>query len=462
MSTASQRRCLSASIYEEPDEFLEESSENEEDQKIPEPINSDAEYDTDIELENRKEGYDATGRTAYLEACKKYKTNTISYFMKHMGDTEINMAYHGIGSKGAKAISHALVANTVTLKLNLKENSIGPEGVRLICEMLKENCYINDLNLSRNYLGIEGCKNVSEMLQYNINLRKLDLSHNGFGDNVGKELVDAFRNNYKLIALDLSGNNLSENVGVAIGPAINANDAIEVLNLSWNQLRSKATHEIAMGLRANCTLRIVDLSWNGFSSAGAIALADAIKVNNTLTELNLSHNRIGLDGAMAFAKALDANNTLEILNLDGNSMTCKGAHSILHSVINKSDSAIRELHMQGVSVNDEFKELYDSSKEVREIAVTACFRVPSPLEVIQIFLKKYKEEWKEAFIEMDSLECSRVTVNQFKSILEKFEFKFSTEEQFGLLGKLKKDSRGHIKYKDPLLGFEREVTSIEK
>jgi len=441
---------------EESNETLGSSQNNLSVQNALKVVTSDEEFDTDIEIEDTKEEYDATGKKTYFELCKRLDSTPVSYFLKHMADPEINLAYHGIGTKGAKAVAGALVVNTVTLTVNLTENSIGFEGTRAISDMLRENCYITDLNLSSNYLGPEGCNNVCDMLQQNLNLRKLDLSKNRFGDSVGNILAEAFKNNFKLSHLDLSSNDLGEKAGIALGPGVNANDAMEYLNLRCNQLNRKATVEIAHGLRANCTLKVLDLSWNGFSDFGAVALADALKANNTLTELNICNNRIHDDGAVALAKALDSNNTLEILKLNVNPLTEKGALLLLNSINNKSDSAIHELHIMGVFIQDEFLKLYKQLRENKEVIVLADFRDLTPLEKVQRFIKENKDTWLEGFHSVDEGLVYRVPIPDFFDILQNLGLDFSFEDQIALLGKMKKDSRGRIKYRDPLLGFQKE------
>ena len=58
-----------------------------------------------------KDEYDATGKKTYYEICQRLNTTPVSYFVKHMGDSEINLQYHGIGVKGAKAVAGALVVS---------------------------------------------------------------------------------------------------------------------------------------------------------------------------------------------------------------------------------------------------------------------------------------------------------------------------------------------------------------
>ena len=61
-----------------------------------------------------KTEYDATGKATYYAICKRLDTTPVSYFIKHMEETQINMQYHGIGVKGAKALAGALVVSKFT------------------------------------------------------------------------------------------------------------------------------------------------------------------------------------------------------------------------------------------------------------------------------------------------------------------------------------------------------------
>lgn len=62
---------------------------------------------------DKHEPFDATGRTAYNNTCKKVNVTPVSYFFKHICDSEIDLQYHGIGPKGARAISAALVVRFI-------------------------------------------------------------------------------------------------------------------------------------------------------------------------------------------------------------------------------------------------------------------------------------------------------------------------------------------------------------
>jgi len=105
----------------------------------------DDDFDTDLEGEEDKHIYDASGRATYISACNECGVVPASYYLRHMKDSSLEMHHHGVGVKGARAMAIALVTNTFVLNLNLSDNGLGQEGVHHICNMLKENCYITDL-----------------------------------------------------------------------------------------------------------------------------------------------------------------------------------------------------------------------------------------------------------------------------------------------------------------------------
>ena len=130
---------------------------------------------------------------------------------------------------------------------------------------------------------------------------------------------------------------------------------------------------------------------------------------------------------------------------------------VLSSINNKSDSAIKVLDLSGVFVHDDFSALLKQMRESRELEVHADFHLKSPIERLQEFIKTNKEAWVEAFVEYDELDSWRVLPEEFLAALQKLGFEFNLEERTHLIGKLRKDSLGRLKYKDPLLGFPKET-----
>ena len=60
-----------------------------------------------------RESYDSSGKSTYKEACRLNSVIPVSYFLRHISDTELIMKHHGLGPAGAKAIAISLVVSTM-------------------------------------------------------------------------------------------------------------------------------------------------------------------------------------------------------------------------------------------------------------------------------------------------------------------------------------------------------------
>lgn len=47
----------------------------------------------------------------YIKACKELRIVPASYFLRNMTNVRLNMAHHGLGPKGAKAIAIGLMVS---------------------------------------------------------------------------------------------------------------------------------------------------------------------------------------------------------------------------------------------------------------------------------------------------------------------------------------------------------------
>ncbi|XP_078277398.1 uncharacterized protein lrrc74b [Rhinoraja longicauda] len=307
--------------------------------------------------------YDSTGKAIYKEACEMYGVVPISYFVRNMNNPELSLMHYGLGPQGAKAIAVSLTTNTTILKMNLKDNWMEAGGAQAIAEMLKENCYITDVNLSDNQLGFDGAQAISTMLMENAFLFRIALSGNNFDDHAATLLAEAISNSLKLQFLDLSHNKISNTLGNELGIAIGENTGLQELNLSWNCIRGKGCIGVAEGLKDNIYLRVLDLSYNGFGNEGAKAVGDALKVNNVLEYLNISNNRISAEGAVLLSMGLRSNATLIDLNMARNPMQSAGCYAILRAVKDNTKSAITSLDFSDITVNNDFEDLFNSTKE---------------------------------------------------------------------------------------------------
>ncbi|CAJ1069492.1 leucine-rich repeat-containing protein 74B [Xyrichtys novacula] len=225
----------------------EEEEENEEEERVI----SDEDYDTDLELGDKEEGYDPTGQTCYMEACKALQVVPASSFLKHLQDSELNMMHRGLGPQGAKALAVPLATNTSILRLNLRDNWMEGMGGAAIAGMLKENCYITEVDLSDNNLGDYGARAIAGMLKENSSLLRLNLSGNHFTDQSAEHLGPALITNTKLQHLDLSYNALGERAGQILGDSLSENTGLGSLNLAWNGIRGRGAVLLANGLQVS-------------------------------------------------------------------------------------------------------------------------------------------------------------------------------------------------------------------
>ncbi|XP_028513893.1 leucine-rich repeat-containing protein 74B isoform X1 [Exaiptasia diaphana] len=429
--------------------------ENGENTKVP--VNSDDEYDTDLEAEVPHEDYDPTGKNVYLSCCKSLDVTPVSYFIRHIRDPKVKLRHRGLGPKGTKAMAIALVLNTSITSLDLHDNALEPDGGTYIADMLKENCFVQELDISSNNIGNKGCQAICEMLQVNTNLQKLDLSDNKLTDKESQYIADAMRGNEKLLWLDLSNNRFSENSGENLGLGIVSNDSLEYLNLSWNHIRKKGAIQISHGIRSNCTLKTINLSYNGFTDDGALALGEAIKFNNTLIELDISNNRITNLGAMCLSKGIESNNTLEVLKIGYNPIQSDGLASIVNASLSYCDSALATLYCQDIYLDKNFHDLlHEVNKMKPEFKVVPSPRAggKDPMKALQRYIEEDRDRWLELFTDCSDDVSNMVTRKNFINVLKKTGLNLKDDEMSRLLQQLDPTRTGMVCCRHTRLGFE--------
>lgn len=417
---------------------------------------NDSDYDTDLDIEEKAEKYDTTGSKLYLQTCKFLDVTPVSFFLKNIHEDRLDLKHRLLGPKGGKALAVALERNTTLQSLNLHDNYLEGDGGAAIASMMKENYYITELDVSSNHLGFKGCQCVCDMLQNNSTLLKIDLSDNGLDDRATVSLLEAFKGNDKLAWMNLSHNKFSERSGESLGLGISSNDSLEYLDLSWNHLRRKGAIEIANGLRTNCTLKSLNLSYNGFSNDGALAIAEAFRANNTLIELDLSNNRITNQGALCIARGLEGNNTLEVLKIGSNPIGSEGAKTILSAVKNYTDSALTQLHLKDVYLDEGFDHLLEEVREVKpDIQIFANLRpaVKQPLSVVRSYISTNQQQWLEYCQQFDSHGGCTISRSNFVTCLKSAGIDFGLEATARLLTLLDPWNHGYINYTSKILGY---------
>ncbi|XP_034498934.1 leucine-rich repeat-containing protein 74A [Ailuropoda melanoleuca] len=174
--------------------------------------------ETDLEIEDMEKFFTTGQRELYLEACKLTGVVPVSYFLRNMEESYVNLNHHGLGPNGTKAIAIALVSNTSVVTLELADNCLMEEGLLSLVEMLQENYYLQEMNISDNDLGLKGARIISEFLQRNTSsLWNLQLSGNNFRDESAELLCQALSTNYQIKTLDLSHNQFSDKGGEHVG-----------------------------------------------------------------------------------------------------------------------------------------------------------------------------------------------------------------------------------------------------
>ncbi|XP_023684052.2 leucine-rich repeat-containing protein 74A [Paramormyrops kingsleyae] len=417
------------------------------------------EWDTDLDTdEDEGDKADLSPAEIYQHACRVVGVVPVSYYLRNLSDSTLNLNHRGLGPLGVKALAIALASDVRLTTLELKDNYLLAEGTRYIVEMLKANVTIQNLNLSNNHLQTAGAECITKFLVDNISIQSLKLSGNGFKEDDAKYFADTFSTNYRVKELDLSHNDFSGKGGEHLGQLLASNEGLETLDLSWNHLRMKGAVALSAGLKGNITLKHLDLSWNGFGNEGALALGEALKYNNTLVLLNLSHNRITNEGAEMLCKGLEANDTLHTLRLAYNTLTVEGALALLNTVKNSHRSALEEINISNVLVNENFVRLLEVTRQwhpglevhyggVGGFMAKKPNKRPDPMKVIQDYLDERKLRLWDFFRNIDKDGTMRVPVSDFRRAVQQSTIPLDRHQIEELIQKLDKDRTGLVDYR---------------
>ena len=71
---------------------------------------------------------DPTGLTIYLARCAELRVVPVSTLAKSLAITTVHLAHHGIGPRGALALSSALAVNRTITDIDLSDNGMEEEG----------------------------------------------------------------------------------------------------------------------------------------------------------------------------------------------------------------------------------------------------------------------------------------------------------------------------------------------
>lgn len=261
-----------------------------------------------------------TGKAEYLAKCSELKIVPIAIFIAKLDCEHINLRHHGMGVKGALALSAALLVNTQVRSLNLGDNWLRDDGTHAIAKVLATNASLTSINLADNRVGLPGVISLCKHLQENSTLAELSLKGNELTDRAAAPIAEALKASTSLTKVDLSYNSFGEEAGRHFGDMLSGHSHLLDVNLKWNALKVRGGAAVADGIKANQVLNRVDLGWNGLGDAGIKAISDMLCANAALTHLDVSHNRVNPQGCLDLAEGIRSNNNLLSLELGFNPM----------------------------------------------------------------------------------------------------------------------------------------------
>ncbi|XP_070955914.1 leucine-rich repeat-containing protein 74A isoform X5 [Macaca nemestrina] len=379
--------------------------------------------ETDLEIEDNEKFFTTGQKELYLEACKLVGVVPVSYFIRNMEESYVNLNHHGLGPRGTKAIAIALVSNTAVTKLELEDNCIMEEGVLSLVEMLQENYYLQEMNISNNHLGLEGARIISDFFERNSSsIWNLELSGNDFKEESAAPLCQALSTNYRIKKLDLSHNQFSDIGGEQLGQMLAINVGLTSLDLSWNNFHTRGAVALCNGLR-------LDLSMNGLGNEGAVALGEVLRLNSCLVYLDVGGNDIGNEGASKISKGLESNESLRVLKLFLNPISMDGAILLILAIKRNPKSRMEELDISNVLVSEQFMKTLDGVyavhpqldvvfKAVQGLsAKKTIFLLTNPMKLIQNYADQHKITVMDFFKSLNPTGTMKMSVDEFQKVM---------------------------------------------
>uniref|UniRef100_A0A665UP76 EF-hand domain-containing protein n=1 Tax=Echeneis naucrates TaxID=173247 RepID=A0A665UP76_ECHNA len=349
-------------------------------QPVHQQEDSGAEWDTDLETDDRKQKVSCA--EVYLQACQQIGTPPISSFLRHMDEATFTLNHYAVGPLGAKALAIALQNIT---NLEMEDCLLKAQGARYLMEMLQTNITIQSLNLSNNQLQLEGAVAVSKMLSDNYYIKSIKLA--GAHSLTQKKKKKSYM---CIFELHLSGNGLSRVEAQSLGQALKQNNTLELLDLSHNRIHDEGVTLLCHGLATNDTLRVLKVGGR--------------KGESWRTGM-LGHDCHYCDHFKLF------------FVLSQNPMTEVGALMLLQTVTNNTKSAVEAIDISKVFVCEAFVELLEELRQ-RSPAMDVCYSVMNSvtrnLSALQIFQVKQNESIMDFFSRLDKEGTMEVSTAAFR------------------------------------------------
>ncbi|XP_063649865.1 leucine-rich repeat-containing protein 74A isoform X13 [Pan troglodytes] len=343
--------------------------------------------ETDLEIEDDDKFFTTGQKELYLEACKLMGVVPVSYFIRNMEESYVNLNHHGLGPRGTKAIAIALV------------------------------------NISNNHLGLEGARIISDFFERNSSsIWSLELSGNDFKEDSAALLCQALSTNYRIKKLDLSHNQFSDVGGEHLGQMLAINVGLTSLDLSWNNFHTRGAVALCNGLR-------LDLSMNGFGNEVALALGEVLRLNSCLVYLDIGGNDIGNEGASKISKGLESNESLRVLKLFLNPINMDGAILLILAIKRNPKSRMEELDISNVLVSEQFMKTLDGVYAIHpqlDVVFKAVqglspkktiFLLTNPMKLIQSYADQHKITIVDFFKSLNPTGTMKMSVDEFQKVM---------------------------------------------
>ncbi|CAG2254313.1 unnamed protein product [Mytilus edulis] len=414
----------------------------------------------------------------YVKSCRYFDKVPSTYFFRRLKRTHIDLSHHGLGIDGVKSVAIALVSNTTVQRLNISNNDIASEGLAHILQTLQENIVITDLNLSNNNLSTGGAVLLDGALSNNRIITKLDISANGFTEADAVPLSNLVKKNQSIRTLSLSKNSFREEGGIVLGKALECNDTITYMDLSWNHLRQRGAVSLCYCLQINNTIESINLAWNGFGMEGCYEMGKTLLNNRTITELDLTSNRISLDAFRQLLPGVGKNKTLKILRIGFNPLTTDGAIDVLRSIF-ISESAIEDLDLSDILVDDSFMKLLIEVKEKRNIRVkhgvvlrhdeitkgvhTSVLDTDDPMTILFEYMKQKNLRLIDLLHNLDRDHSDTLTRDEFQRGMTSIDLPLSSRALDILMKKLDINQDGQVDFEELTIKhkeYQRRITKL--
>ncbi|XP_014665384.1 PREDICTED: leucine-rich repeat-containing protein 74B-like [Priapulus caudatus] len=268
-------------------------------------------------------------REMYVSICEELGLTPLSYFVNHVGETELKIRGYNLGALGTLPIARTIMANKTVNTLHLEGNNLSERGGQYLAAVLETNTHLRILNLADNNLGDDGGRSLVSALLRNTTLQALDLSGNNFTDRVARDISEALKKNKGLRSLKLSHNTIGNEGAELLAKAIVKNVHLRNLDLSWNHIQPEGGAAIAKALEKNTELKLLNLEMNALGNDGANSVAQMLLGNRTMVEINISANRIDDRIVPTLARALRVNARLEIFRVGKNSLEPESSGNLL-------------------------------------------------------------------------------------------------------------------------------------